>query len=313
MKTLGRRMAQSSMNNAPVWLTCLFTFLATFRAATGDVAAETLVEQGDYLVNTIMSCGNCHTPKDATGKAVSELALSGGGLTFDNPVFVITTPNITPDRETGIGTWSDSEIKRAVIEGARPDHGKLPGVPLAPPMFVNFNKALTARDLDAVVAYLRTVKPVRNEVPVPEYKKQFVRVPYPDAEKLYTDDTLKDPVTRGAYLTTIGHCMACHSSIINGQLNYTTGFGRGGRHFGPSTEKGFSSTWEGSVAKNITSHPTSGIGAWTDAEIKRAITQGISRDGRVLKPPMAFAWYANMTDADLTAIVAWLRTVPPLE
>jgi hypothetical protein len=76
--------------------------------------------------------------------------------------------------------------------------------------------------------------------------------------------------------------------------------------------KGFPNTWE-AVAKNITSHPTSGIGAWSDAEIKRAITQGISRDGRVLKPPMAFAWYANMTDADLSAIVAWLRTVPPLE
>jgi hypothetical protein len=278
------------------------------------VTAETLVERGDYLVNTIMSCGNCHTPKDATGKAVSELALSGGGLTFDNPVFVVTSPNITPDPETGIGNWSDSEIKRAVIEGARPDHARLPGVPLVPPMFVNFNKALTARDLDAVVAYLRTVKPVRNAVPTPEYKKQFVRVPYPDAEKTYTDDALKDhPVTRGAYLTTIGHCMACHSSIINGQLNYTTGFGGGGRHFGPSTEKGFPNTWEGSVAKNITSHPTSGIGAWTDAEIIRAITKGISRDGRVLKPPMAFAWYADMTDADLSAIVAWLRTVPSLE
>ena len=77
--------------------------------------------------------------------------------------------------------------------------------------------------------------------------------------------------------------------------------------------KGFPKTWEGSVAKNITSHPTSGIGAWSNAEIKRAITQGISQDGRVLKPPMAFAWYANMTDADLSAIVAWLRTVPPLE
>jgi mono/diheme cytochrome c family protein len=180
-------------------------------------------------------------------------------------------------------------------------------------MFVNFNKALTPRDLEAVVAYLRSVKPLRNEVPTPDYKKPFGRLPYPDAERTYTEDALQDPVARGAYLTTIGHCMACHSSLINGQLNYTIGLGRGGRHFDQSDMKGFPKTWEGSVAKNITSHPTSGIGAWSNAEIKRAITQGISQDGRVLKPPMAFAWYANMTDADLSAIVAWLRTVPPLE
>jgi hypothetical protein len=64
-----------------------------------------------------------------------------------------------------------------VIEGARPDHARLPGVPLAPPMFVNFNKALTPRDLEAVVAYLRSVKPLRNEVPTPDYKKPFGRVP----------------------------------------------------------------------------------------------------------------------------------------
>jgi mono/diheme cytochrome c family protein len=301
------------MSNASSWLVWLFACFLIFRAAIAHAAAEGLIERGDYLVNTIMACGNCHTPKDATGRAISELALSGGGLGFDTPAFVVTSPNITSDRETGIGGWSDADIKRAVIEGDRPGHARLPGVPLAPPMFVNFNKALTAYDIDAVVAYLHTVKPIRNEVPGPVYKKPFVRVPYANAEGTYTEAALKDPVTRGAYLTTIGHCMACHSSIINGQLNYTTGFGRGGRHFDQSDVKGLPGTWEGAVARNITSHPSSGIGAWTDAEIKRAITQGISRDGRVLKPPMAFAWYANMTDADLSAIVAWLRTVPPLE
>jgi mono/diheme cytochrome c family protein len=304
---------QTTRCDASAWLVWLFTSLVMFRAATGDAIAESLIQRGDYLVNTIMACGNCHTPKDASGNAISGLALSGGGLGFDTPAFVVASPNITPDPETGLGSWRDIEIKHAVIEGARPERARLPGVPLAPPMFVNFNKALTPRDLDAVVAYLRSVKPLRNEVQTPEYGKPFARVPYPDAERIYTEDALKDSVTRGAYLTTIGHCMACHSALINGQLNYTTGLGRGGRHFDSSDVKGLPSTWEGSVAKNITSDPISGIGAWSDAEIKRAITQGISRDGRVLKPPMAFAWYANMTDEDLGAIVAWLRTVPPLE
>ena len=66
-----------------------------------------------------------------------------------------------------------------------------------------------------------------------------------------------------------------------------------------------------SKAANVTSSKTAGLGAWTDAEIKRAITQGISRDGRQLKGPMGFASYAKMTNQDLDAVVAWLRTLPP--
>ncbi len=68
-----------------------------------------------------------------------------------------------------------------------------------------------------------------------------------------------------------------------------------------------------SIAANITSHPAAGIGAWTDAEIVRAVTHGIARDGRPLKPPMAYGFYAALKDADLADIVAYLRTVPPLQ
>ena len=67
------------------------------------------------------------------------------------------------------------------------------------------------------------------------------------------------------------------------------------------------------VSRNITSHPTAGLGAWSDAEIKSAITQGIRKNGTKLNPPMAFSLYATMTDQDLSAIVAYLRTVPPKE
>ena len=77
--------------------------------------------------------------------------------------------------------------------------------------------------------------------------------------------------------------------------------------------QGFPASWPGSTAANITSHPEKGLGNWSDAEIKRAITQRISRDGRKLQPPMAFASYRDMTDDDLNAIVSYLRTVPPLE
>ncbi len=67
------------------------------------------------------------------------------------------------------------------------------------------------------------------------------------------------------------------------------------------------------MSRNITSHREKGIGDWTDAEIKTAITQGKRKDGTPLKPPMGYGLYAKMTDADLDAVVAYLRTVPPKE
>ena len=75
----------------------------------------------------------------------------------------------------------------------------------------------------------------------------------------------------------------------------------------------FPGPWGKSTSRNITSSKEKGIGGWTDAEIKRAITEGISRDGSRLKPPMGFEFYKNMTNDDLDAIVAYLRTVPPKE
>ena len=72
--------------------------------------------------------------------------------------------------------------------------------------------------------------------------------------------------------------------------------------------------WGTAVIANITSHPKSGIGAWTDAEIRRALTHGVSRDGRAFKQPMARQdYFSRMTDADIEAIVAWVRTIPPIE
>jgi mono/diheme cytochrome c family protein len=275
-------------------------------------AAETPIERGAYLVETILACGNCHTPKDAAGRPVRDRRLSGG-LAFDTPGFAATASNITPDRETGIGTWSDADIRRALVEGVRPDHARLPGVPLAAVMPAAFYRALLPADLDAVVAYLRSVPAVRNPVPDPVYRQPPAHAPYPEAERPYAVADMADPVARGRYLATIGHCMECHSTFVAGRFDYAGGFGRGGRRFGHAIVKGFPDEWKGSIAPNITPHPTAGIGAWTDDEIARAITAGIGRDGRRIQPPMAFAWYAGLAPEEVAALVAWLRTLPPLE
>ncbi|MGB7119305.1 MAG: c-type cytochrome, partial [Bradyrhizobium sp.] len=267
--------------------------------------AESAIERGDYLVNTIMACGNCHSPRDANGRTIADKALSGG-LTFNTPAFVATASNITPDPETGIGSWTDAEIKRALIEGVRPDHHHLSGVPLAAIMPANFYKALLPEDLDAIVAYLRSVKPVRNEIADPVYKTPIHRDPYPDAESGFNKSMFKEPVGRGAYLVTIGHCMECHSAWSRGVSDFRTGLGRGGRSF---AEAGLG----GVTAANITSDRTAGIGTWSDQEIVRAITQGVARDGRVLKPPMGYPFYARLKQRDLADIIAYLRAVPPLQ
>ncbi|MBA2400913.1 MAG: c-type cytochrome [Bradyrhizobium sp.] len=282
--------------------------LAAASGAKAVEKAESPAGRGAYLVNTIMACGSCHTPRDGDGKPIAGKALSGG-FTFNTPAFVATASNITPDKETGIGSWSDAEIKRALVEGSRPNHGRLAGVQLAAIMPANFYKALLPDDLDAVIAYLRSVTPIRSEVRDPVYKVPVRRDPYPDADAGFSKAMLANPVGRGAYLVTIGHCMECHSAWSRGVSDFKAGLGRGGRAF--PLREGSPDAGPASIAANITSHPTSGIGGWTDAEIIRAITQGIGRDGRTLKPPMAYGYYAAVSAADLAAIVAYLRTVPP--
>jgi mono/diheme cytochrome c family protein len=153
-----------------------------------------------------------------------------------------------------------------------------------------------------VVAYLRSVPAVRNEVQRPEYKAALHVEAVPDSDKPSSEAGMRDPVKRGFYLVTIGHCMECHSPMAGDRHDYAN-LGRGGQTFnGP---------WGTSVSRNITSDPEKGIGKWTNDEIKRAITEGIRKDGTPMKPPMGYAWYARMTQSDLDAIVAYLRTVPP--
>lgn len=284
-------------------------------AASGEVRAQAStsgIERGRYLVESILGCGNCHTPKTPTGESIASLNLSGGGLSFSVPPFTGTATNITPDRDTGIGSWTDDEIKRAIVAGKRPNHGRLPNTELAVVMATSFFKAMTPSDLDAVVAYLRSIPALRNEVAAPVYRLPQRHQPFPDAEAGFSETKMSDPVYRGRYLVTIAHCMECHSPQDKGTFDFSR-LGAGGRFFSVELVQGFPSGWPGARAANITSHRTAGLGGWRDDEIKRAIAQGISRDGRKLLPPMPFSYYARLSPADLNAIVAYLRTLPPLQ
>lgn len=284
--------------------------LAIVMLVIAATATANSVDRGRYLVNGILACGNCHTPKDAAGRPILGKELAGGGITFDLFPFAGTASNITPDVATGIGSWSDDEIKRAITRGERPNHGRLAGQPLGIAMWVNFYKALLPADLDAVVAYLRSVPAVKNVIPPPARRIPVPRDTYPDAEAGFSERDLLNPVRRGAYLVTIGHCMECHTPMQLGRSQYEQALGAGGKAFTPAMVRGLPNSWPGVVAPNVTSHPEAGLGRWQDAEIKQAIAEGIGRDGRKLQPPMAFDWYRNLNGADLDAIVSWLRTLP---
>jgi mono/diheme cytochrome c family protein len=280
---------------------CRVTFIILAASIAISAAhAQASIERGRYLVEGILTCGNCHSPRGPGGVIDAARLYSGGPQTWDEPAFTVKGTNITPDVETGIGSWSATDIKRAMQAGVRPN-----GSQLAPIMPSHFYKVFTPADLDAVVGYLRSVPAVRNQVAPPIYKTALALETFPGADKPPSEADLRDPVKRGFHLATIGHCMECHTPVVNGYHDFAGNLGKGNQTFrGP---------WGESLSRNITSHKEKGIGAWSDADIKRAITQGLRRDGSRLKPPMGYDWYARMSDEDLTAIVAYLRTVPPKE
>ncbi|HEV7264553.1 MAG TPA: c-type cytochrome [Falsiroseomonas sp.] len=253
-----------------------------------------LIERGRYLVEVTGACGNCHTPMGPQGPLPGQHL--AGGTVFDLPPGRAVAPNITPDPETGIGRWTDAQIATAIREGKRPD-----GSLIGPPMPMAFYRGLADRDLTAMVAYLRTVPPVRNATDKSAYRITLPPAYGPPVGRV--DPPADTPVARGAYLAgPVAHCLECHTPMLPNGHSDMTRLGAGGVEIpGP---------WGVSVARNITPH-ANGLRDWSDAEIIRAITQGISRDGRQLAPPMAFWAYRNMSRQDLTDLVAYLRSMPP--
>jgi mono/diheme cytochrome c family protein len=271
--------------------------IAAFATLATTATAQPDMERGKYLVEGILTCGNCHTPRGPGGVLDTKRLHAGGPQVWDTPEFLARPSNITPDKDTGIGGWSAADVNRALRDGRRPDKSQL-----APIMPYGFYKVFTKADLDAVTAYVLAQPPVTNKVAPTTYKvkRMHVDVP-PGASKPVPESAMQDPVKKGFYLVTIGHCMECHTPMVKGRRDW--------KRLGVGGEK-FDGPWGVSVSRNITPHKENGIGAWSDDEIKRAITQGVRKDGSKMRPPMGFEWYAKMTDADLSAIVAYLRTIP---
>jgi len=256
-----------------------------------------LLERGTYLMNGIVACGNCHASFDQQGQPIAARGLSGGRV-FEEPPFTAYAANITPDPETGIGKWTDAQIIRAIREGVRPD-----GSLIGPPMPIAFYRGMSDDDAQALVTWLRAQPPVKNVAPKSVYRMKLPPSWGPPITGAVMAPPRSDLAKYGAYLAgPLGHCLACHTPMTDKGPDMKS-LGAGGHPF--------SGPWGVSVSRNITSHET-GLKNWTDAEIARAIREGRSRDGSVLRPPMAYAWYRNIDDADMKALIAYLRSLPPL-
>jgi len=149
----------------------LILTLAGFAAA--PALAEGTKERGRYLA-TIMDCGGCHTPGAMTGQPDMAHALGGSDLGFEIPgMGVFYPPNLTSDKETGLGNWSAAEIVAAVRTGVRPD-----GRELAPVMPWHSYGALTDADAKALAAFIKSLPAFSHKVPGPFGPGQTPTAPY---------------------------------------------------------------------------------------------------------------------------------------
>ena len=137
---------------------------AAFYARQDADAKANPVKRGQYLVETL-ACALCHSPVDQQKRLIPGLRLAGGLRLHIEPYGDFPTGNLTSDKETGLGNWTDAEIKRTITQGILKDGTRL----LPFPMDWASYSTMKDDDISAIIAYLRTVPPVRNKVPPPRW------------------------------------------------------------------------------------------------------------------------------------------------
>ena len=274
--------------------TALALALFPLAGIAADADRSELVTRGAYLTNA-GDCIACHTAKG--GKPLA------GGLYMNTPFGAISTPNITPDKATGIGAWTDEQFYRAMHDGI--GHK---GEYLYPVMPFPWYASVTREDVMAIRAYLNT-QPAVSQARPPN-KLSF---PYSIRESLlawrqvffkpvtFTPDPNQSPeVNRGSYLVNgLAHCGECHNSRpVAGTSKWRE-----------SLQGGVVDNW---YAPNITSDPRDGIGAWRNEEIATFLKTGAAPGKGIALGPMAETVHSlsHLTDADLLAIAAYLKATP---
>jgi mono/diheme cytochrome c family protein len=259
------------------------------------------IARGKYIFGATGGCG-CHTVKDQP--------VNAGGRRYDGPFGTVYSTNITPDRETGIGGWTDEQIITAIRLGRRPSGERL--LPVHPyPVF----NGMAAGDLKALVVFLRTVPAVKRanqpkRITVPLFESVFLPAWLAAFAPRETPPAAAPTsgVARGEYLVrAVAHCGECHTPRT---MTMATDNGRflGGNPKGP----------EDAEVPNITPDRQAGIGTWTVEQIAEYLGTGTRPDGDIAGGLMAeviegtLAGYKDLTSADRQAIAQYLKTIPPV-
>lgn len=255
-----------------------------------------------------MDCHSKHRD-DLYGWPAIPATYGQGGFSFDQKLGlpgVIQAQNITSDPETGIGSWTDGEVMRAIREGVARN-----GRALFPMMPYEQLRALSDEDTRSVVVYLRSLPPIKKAIPDPvldfpvsllvRLSPQPVDGPVPDVKQ-------EDHLALGKYLVTISSCVVCHTNQVRGRpvkgMEYAGGWV-------------LEMPWGRLVTPNITPDPETGIGNMTkEAFIGRV--KSFASLGEVPAPKarntiMPWLEFAHMPEEELGAIYDYLRTVPPVK
>ncbi|HEY3592799.1 MAG TPA: hypothetical protein VGL13_02955 [Polyangiaceae bacterium] len=288
-------------------------------AGGGDAAA--LVARGQYLVDHVIACPDCHTPQTPTGPDLTHY-MAG------NPDFVVLpngdhlgSRNLTNDA-TGLKNRTDEEIKNMFLNGVRPTATGMEPLNPVMPYYVFHN--MTADDANAIVAYLRTIPAVVNtipqrgtsfDLPQPANFLDPANIPMP----LNVPDGGTASAMHGRYLAAeSGLCVECHSKHVAAGPDAGNDVLVSGKYFagGEDFSAFFATTLMiQPVSKNLTSDGTTGLGTWTAQDIVKAVTMGVSKDGTGICPPMPFGpmgAYGGLTASDAMDIANYIKALPPI-
>jgi len=270
------------------------------------------VARGKYLAEAISGCADCHSDTDGT-RFASPIKPGGHfkGKKFPKEAGLpgeFSAPNLTSDAETGIGRISDGALIRAIREGIGHD-----GRVLFPIMPYPEYKSMSDGDVQAIVAYLRTLRAVSNPLPPSKIMfpvNLFIKwVPQP-AGKVAEPDR-NNPVEYGRYLAAIAGCKFCHTPTSGNELDTARLFG-GGHEFASGEYK--------AVSANLTPDPETGIGRWSEEEFLKKFYdyKDYAANGPPQLKPESFTvmpWLglSAAEPADLKAIFAFLKTVPAVK
>lgn len=294
----------------------LITYVKTMLPSVGDPPdlkvemSQENIERGRYLANHVMVCIDCHSTRDWSlfaGPPV-EGTEGKGGEVFDQKLGFpgkYVANNITP---YNLGNWTDGEIFRAITSGVAKDGRAL--FSIMP--YHNFGES-DQEDIKAVIAYIRTLKPIENETEISrsDFPMNFIINTVPKKAEFKKRPSKSDIVDYGKYLVIASGCADCHTNQVNGKIV--------GEPFAGGFEFKFA---DGSVdlSANITPDKSTGIGIWTkEVFINRFKMYGDSTYiPQSVKPGdfqsvMPWIMYAGMTTEDLSAMYEYLHTLKPVE